>query len=81
MLQNEVSGLAHVHEFVSKLAVLVHLHVRLRDEVLVLFPRRQIERIRDVVGALLPLVLELFVFVFGGFPLDVFADFELRIAG
>ena len=81
VLQDEVAGLAHVHQFVSELAVLVHLHVGLGDEVLVLFPRGQVERVRDVFGTLLLLVLQLLVFVFDGLPLDVLADFELRIAG
>ena len=81
MLQDEVTGLPHVHQFVDQLAVLVHFHVGLRDEVLVLFPRRQIERIRNEVRALLLLVLQLLVFVFDVLAFDVLTDFELRIAG
>ena len=77
MLQHEVAGLAHVHKFMDQLAVLVHFHVGLGDQVLVFFPCRQIERIGNIVRALAAFVLELLVFVLDAFPFDVVANLEL----
>src|SRR5688572_4235998 len=81
MLQNEVSGLTNVHQFVNELAVLVHFHVRLGNEIFVLFPCRQVERIRKVLRTLPSLVFQLFVLILGEFAFHVLADLELRIAG
>ena len=46
MLQDEVAGLARVHQFVDDAAFLVQLDVGLRDDVLVFFPGRQIIAVR-----------------------------------
>ena len=52
--QHEVAGLAGVDEFGNNLALIVELHVGLRDGVLVFFPSRKIERERlDRIGFLL----------------------------
>src|SRR5258706_1960016 len=46
LLQDEVSGLPAVHEFRGDAAAFVERSVGLRDNIAVLFPRRQIEAIR-----------------------------------
>ena len=81
MLQHEVAGLPDVHELVGQLSAFIHLLIRLSDEVFVFFPGRQIERIRNVIGAFSLLRLQFFVFFFNGFTLDMLGDFVLRIAG
>ena len=77
-LQDEVSGLAAVDEFGGDAAALVERHVGLRDDVAVLFPRREIEAVRfDGDAALLQLFVDGVDFV----ALDDFAGLEFAVAG
>src|SRR6516165_5523369 len=41
--QHEVAGLARVHQFRNNTSFVIEFHVRLRDDVAVFFPRREIE--------------------------------------
>ena len=51
--QDEVALLARVHPLLHEAQVGVELHVRLRDDVLVLLPRREVEGVRLPLGRLL----------------------------
>ena len=53
VLQDEVAGLAGVDQIVDDVAVLVELHVRLGDDVLVFFPGRQVIAVGFELGRLL----------------------------
>ena len=81
MLQHEVAGLPDVHQFMREMAVFIHFHVRLRDQVFVLFPGGQVERVGYELRAFLFLILERFVLLLNRFALDMIANFELRITG
>src|SRR6266481_2591188 len=81
MLQDEVAGLPHVGKLMRQASVLVHLLVRLSNEIFVLFPGGQIERIRNVVCALSLAGLQVLVFLFDGLALDMLGYLVLRIAG
>ena len=75
--QDEVAGLTRVHAVGRELPVLVELDVGLRDDVLVLFPRRQVEAVRLELDALL---LRPAVGADELVGLDDVADLVLRIA-
>ena len=53
VLQDEVAGLAGVDQLGDDAALLVQLHVGLRDDVLVFFPGREIIAVRFELGGLL----------------------------
>src|SRR4029077_10628192 len=77
VLQNEVSGLAAVDELGGDLEPLVERGIGLRDDVAVLFPRREVEAVRldDYTPP-----FQLLVRVFHFFLLDDFASLELTVA-
>ena len=53
MLQDEVAGLPRVDQLVDDVALLIELDVGLRDDVLVLFPRREVIAVSFELGRLL----------------------------
>ena len=75
--QDEVARLPRVHAVAPDAALLVELHVGLRDDVLVLLPRRQVEGIRL---ELEPLLLRPAGIVDDVVGLDDVARLELRVA-
>ena len=81
MLEHEIARLPNIDKLVRQPPAFVHLFVRLRDEILVFFPGREVERIRNIIGALLFTPLQLFILLFDSFALDVLADFELGVTG
>ena len=81
MLEHEIARLPNIDKLVRQPSAFIHLFVRLRDEILVFFPGRKVERIRNIVGALLFTPLQLFILLFHSFALDVVADLELGVTG
>ena len=79
--QHEVAGLAGVDQFRNDAALVVDLGVGLRDDVPVLFPRRQVERERLVVDQLLLAVFQVGVGLQDLGLLQVIADAVIAIAG
>src|SRR5262249_28298686 len=67
-------------QFMSQLSALIHFFVCLSDKVLILFPSREIERVKHELGTLSLPRFQIFVFLFNGFAFDVLAHFESRIS-
>ena len=79
-LQHEVAGLTRIAQFGHDAALLVQLHVGLRDDVLVFFPGRQILAVRLVFGRLL-FRSQVAVGFFDFRPPDDVAHFVRSVAG
>ena len=79
-LQYKVARLARVGEIRYDPALFVQLHIGLRDDVLVLFPGREVFAMRFILGGLLFGAQVAVGFFDIGAPDDV-ADFIVRIAG
>src|SRR5207248_5830298 len=59
--QDEVAGLTGIDEIVYQAALVIEFDVRLRDDVAVFLPRREIERKGLIIRRFLALTLEFFV--------------------
>jgi len=79
--QYEVAGLAGIDQFGDDSALVVKLHVGLRDGVPVFFPRGKIERERINLRGLFALLFQLRVDFFELVLLHVVADFVIAVAG
>src|ERR1700678_4419188 len=78
MFQNEVTGLAAIHQFGNDFAVRFQRHVSLRYDVAIFFPRGKIEAMRFVSNAF---AFQFVVDAFDLVALDSIANFEFAIAG
>ena len=80
MCQDEVSSRARVHSLLHQTAVFIHFGIRLRDDVLVFFPRSEIKDVRFPVHESFAVTLQRFVCFANINQLNHFAGAVIGIA-